>query len=281
MDTYNFIAKRFSGYDVLSEVEEVEMITKAKAGDEFAKEEFVKHNIKLVISIAQKYKHIMEITDLIQVGTMGLLTAIDRFEIERGFKFSTYASYWILQAISKEVSEKSSSMRIPSYLVEAMPKIKRAEAVLNEKGESLDLERISEISDVDVKKIKRIKKYEIMRNTASLDFEIKEGNGIDLKGTIEQDIYENPEKKIETEEFETERGKAIHEALKTFAPKYREVIMYKYGLDAKGEKRTLEEVSKLVGVTKERVRQIEKSVINLLRDETGFSARRKKLKEFV
>jgi RNA polymerase sigma factor (sigma-70 family) len=284
IDTFAYFAKKLKKFDVLGKEEELRLLTLAQTGSEIEKEEaindLVNHNLKFVIKIAKKYSPHMELMDLVQVGSIGLMKAVQLFNLESGNKFSTYAFYWILQSINKEVYDKGSLIRIPAYISEAIPRVRKAEDQLLQAGIVPTTELISEITGDAKNKVYLVLKHTRERVIKSLDFEDDEGMGIDLKTSIKQEIYADPEDNYEMNEFEKGRAEAIVEALKTFSIQHQEIIIYRYGLDGHKRKRTLQEVSVMVGVTKERVRQIEKSVLTHLRDPRGFSNRRKKIKDF-
>ena len=284
LDTFAYFAQKLKHFKVLDKDEELVLLTLAQTGSETEKEEavekLVNHNLKFVIKIAKKYSPHMELIDLVQVGSIGLMKAIQLFKLDSGNKFSTYAFYWILQAINKEVYDKGSLIRIPAYISEAMPRVKKAEDHLLQSGILPTPQLISEITGDPKSKVYLVLKHTRERVIKSLDFEDDEGLGVDLKTSIKQEIYVDPEENYEMNEFEKGRTEAISEALKTFSLQHQEIIIFRYGLDGHKGKRTLQEVSNMVGVTKERVRQIEKSVLQLLRDARGFSNRRKKIKDY-
>lgn len=223
-----------------------------------ARNRLIEANLRLVVSVAKKYiYHHNSLMDLVQEGNLGLMKAADRFEVERGFKFSTYATWWIRQSISRFISNHSKTIRIPVHVYDALAKIKKIKRDYIEKyGKEPNIVTISKISGITVSTLRIISLY--MDETVSLDETIGEGNTTlieSIKDTKNPNPEENNEK-IELDEY-------IDDILEVLDDREKNIIKMRFGI--KCEEKTLVEIGQVFGITRERVRQIEIRAIKKLR----------------
>ena len=263
--------KEAGSYALLTKEEEEKLAKAFAAGDMFAREALVNHNLRLVISIAKHYMgRGLVLLDLIQEGNCGLMKAVDKFEVEKGFRFSTYATFWIKQAISRAIMEQSRNIRMPVYTIEMMSKVKKAERDLEQKfGREARIEEIAKYLDMKVEKVKEI--YSWMKDTTSLDITVGEEDDTTIGSFVEDEVAADRFSSIEKEE----RTKAINTVLDTLNERERYVIERSFGISV-SRPRTLEEVGNELNISKERVRQIEAAALRKLRNPR----RAKVLKEF-
>jgi RNA polymerase primary sigma factor len=256
---------------LLNSKEEKDLAKRAKAGDKKAKEKLVRANLRLVISIAKKYvgktPH-LSFLDLIQEGNMGLMRAVEKFDWRRGFKFSTYATWWIRQAINRAISDHARTVRIPVHIVELLGKYSKVKKrLLQDLGREPLPEEIASEMGIEVKKVHQLEKFE--ERIISLDAPV----GEDEESSLEEFV---PSEKVPlpTEEAEKKFLKEhLKEILNELNEREREILKMRYGLED-GIPHTLEEVGKTFKITRERIRQIEIKAIEKLRQ----SPKIKKLK---
>ena len=246
---------------VLKQKIELDLARKVLKGELSAKQELIRHNLRLVVSIAKKYLNRgMSFLDLIQEGNLGLIKAIEKFDPERGYKLSTYATWWIRQAITRALSDKSRTIRIPVHMVELLSKLKKAIKRLSEKyGQSPTEEDIARKINIDVSKIKEI--LQVMETPISLN---SPASASGEEGDLEDFISDGENASPEYLANGMLLGINISKALKCLTLKEAAVIRLRFGLDC-GHERTLEEVGKILGVTRERIRQLEFRALKKLR----------------
>jgi len=239
---------------------------------ERAKKELVASNLRLVVSIAKKYSNYgIQFLDLIQEGNIGLMTAVDRFEYQRGYKFSTYAHWWIRQAITRAIADQARTIRIPVHMIEFIYKLNRvSKNLVQEKGREPTHEEIAKKMDMPVSKVQKIMK--IAQIPLSLEMPIGEGEESHLSDFIEdKDILSPPDEVIHINLREK-----IEEALKTHSQREANVLKMRFGL-GDGNEHTLEEVGQQYKVTRERIRQIQEKAIRKLKRSSDSP----KLRSFV
>ncbi len=245
---------------VLDHKTEIDLARKVKIGDIKAKQKLVRHNLRLVVSIAKKYLNRgMSFLDLIQEGNLGLMKAVDKFDAERGYKFSTYATWWVRQGITRALSDKSRTIRLPVHMVELISKVKKASKKLGDKfGHAPTNEQIAKEIGLEVEKVKEI--VQLMELPVSLNSKVNSED----EGNLEDLITDNEGISPECKANGMLLGMNINKALKCLTLKEASVIRLRFGLDC-GQERTLEEVGKILGVTRERVRQLEFRALKKLR----------------
>lgn len=253
--------REISQYDLLSKEEEVRLAEAAKNGDVEAKNELVKHNLRLVVSLAKHYMNRgLAFQDLIQEGNIGLITAVDKFDVSKGFKFSTYATYWIKQSISRAIMDKSRNIRIPIHTIELMSKIKKVErAFQQENGREPKEKEVAEILNLDIKKIKEA--YSWMKDTTSLDIVV----GDDEDATVGSFIEDNSVPFAFAEVEVGSRNEVIQTILNTLNDREKEVVMRRFGI-GRERSETLEEIGVDLKLSRERIRQLEASALKKLRN---------------
>lgn len=271
-DPVRMYLKEIGRIPLLTAEEEVELAKRMEAGEELAKRKLAEANLRLVVSIAKRYVgRGMLFLDLIQEGNLGLMKAVEKFDYQKGFKFSTYATWWIRQSITRAIADQARTIRIPVHMVETINKLVRIQRQLvQELGRDPLPDEIAEEMDLDVERVREIMK--IAQEPVSLETPIGEEEDSHLGDFIEDESALAP---AEAATFVMLREQLI-EVLDTLAPREQKVLRLRFGLDD-GRARTLEEVGKEFDVTRERIRQIEAKALRKLR----HPSRSKKLKDFL
>ncbi len=259
-DPVRMYLKEIGKIPLLTGDEEVELAKRMEAGDEEAKKQLAEANLRLVVSIAKRYVgRGMLFLDLIQEGNLGLMKAVEKFEYRKGFKFSTYATWWIRQAITRAIADQARTIRIPVHMVETINKLVRVQRQLvQELGRDPTPEEIGKEMDLDVERVREIMK--IAQEPVSLETPIGEEEDSHLGDFIPDDDVLAP---AEAATFTMLREQLI-DVLDTLTPREQKVLRLRFGLDD-GRARTLEEVGKEFEVTRERIRQIEAKALRKLR----------------
>jgi len=270
-DPVRMYLKEIGRVPLLSADEEIELAKRMEEGDEEAKRRLAEANLRLVVSIAKRYVgRGMLFLDLIQEGNLGLIKAVEKFDYVKGFKFSTYATWWIRQAITRAIADQARTIRIPVHMVETINKLIRvSRQLLQELGREPAPEEIAKVMDIPVERVREIMK--IAQEPVSLETPIGEEEDSHLGDFIPDDDAPAP---AEAASFILLKEQ-LEEVLETLTPREEKVLRLRFGLDD-GRTRTLEEVGQEFGVTRERIRQIEAKALRKLRSPS----RQNKLREF-
>ena len=271
-DPVRMYLKEIGKVPLLTAEDEIELAKRMEEGDEEAKKRLAEANLRLVVSIAKRYVgRGMLFLDLIQEGNLGLIKAVEKFDYTKGFKFSTYATWWIRQAITRAIADQARTIRIPVHMVETINKLVRvSRQLLQELGREPTPEEIAEKMDIPVERVREIIK--ISQEPVSLETPIGEEEDSHLGDFIQDDNVPVP---AEQAAF-TLLKEQLHEVLGTLTEREQKVLRLRFGLDD-GRARTLEEVGKEFNVTRERIRQIEAKALRKLR----HPSRSRKLKDYL
>ena len=270
-DPVKMYLKDIGQVPLLTTDEELELAQKMSEGQEAAKKRLSEANLRLVVSIAKRYVgRGMLFLDLIQEGNLGLMKAVEKFDYQKGFKFSTYATWWIRQSITRAIADQARTIRIPVHMVETINRLVREQRILlQELGREPTLEELSERMGVSIERVSEIQK--IAQDPVSLETPIGEEEDSHLGDFIEDDKTPTASDSVAS----TMLKEQIARVLDTLTPREEKVLRLRYGIDD-GRPRTLEEVGKEFNVTRERIRQIEAKALRKLR----HPSRSKRLRDF-
>ena len=271
-DPVRMYLKEIGRINLLTNDEEFEYARLAEQGDEFAKKMLAESNLRLVVSIAKRYVgRGMLFLDLIQEGNIGLMKAVDKFDPDKGYKFSTYATWWIRQAITRAIADQARTIRVPVHMVETINKLARVQRQLTQElNREPSEEEIAKKLGISVDKVREV--YKISQDPVSLETPIGEEDDSHLGDFIKDERTMSPEEYATVELLKEE----LANVLLTLTEREEKVLRLRFGLDD-GQCRTLEEVGQIFGVTRERIRQIEAKALRKLR----HPSRSRKLKDFL
>lgn len=271
-DPVKIYLKEIGRVPLLSADEELDLAIRISDGDIAAKKRLSEANLRLVVSIAKRYLgRGMQFLDLIQEGNLGLIKAVEKFDYTKGFKFSTYATWWIRQAITRAIADQARTIRIPVHMVETINKVKKVSSqLLHQNGHEPTAEEISEVLSMPTDKVREIMR--VAQEPVSLETPIGEEEDSHLGDFIPDDDAPAPQDAAS----HTLLKEQLSEVLSTLTPREERVLRLRFGLED-GRSRTLEEVGEVFNVTRERIRQIEAKALRKLR----HPSRSKKLKDFL
>jgi len=271
-DPVRMYLKEIGRINLLTTDEEFEYAKLAEQGDEYAKKMLAESNLRLVVSIAKRYVgRGMLFLDLIQEGNIGLMKAVDKFDPTKGYKFSTYATWWIRQAITRAIADQARTIRVPVHMVETINKLARVQRQLTQElNREPSEEEIAKKLGITVEKVREV--YKISQDPVSLETPIGEEDDSHLGDFIRDERTMSPEEYATVEMLKSE----LANVLSTLTEREEKVLRLRFGLDD-GQCRTLEEVGQIFGVTRERIRQIEAKALRKLR----HPSRSRKLKDFL
>jgi RNA polymerase primary sigma factor len=267
-DALQLFMNEVGRHPLLTAKEEVELAKRIERGDREAKEQMINSNLRLVVSIAKRYQgHGLSLLDLIQEGIIGLIRAVEKFDWRRGYKFSTYATWWIRQAVQRGVANKAREIRIPVHIVEREQKIARAERELTAKfGRPPDDPEVAKAAKLPVKQVREVR--EVARAVTSLDRPMADSET--SLGELMADDEAGPEEEV-TVSLDME---VLRRAVAQLPERERDVVKLRYGLNGDIEPASLEEIGRRMGITRERVRQIEADALERLAVQREIEALR-------
>lgn len=271
-DPVKVYLKEIGRVPLLTPEEEIELAERMAQGDPYARKRLSEANLRLVVSIAKRYVgRGMQFLDLIQEGNLGLIKAVEKFDHTKGFKFSTYATWWIRQAITRAIADQARTIRIPVHMVETINKVKKVSSqLLHKNGHDPTAEEIAEELDMPIDKVREIMR--VAQEPVSLETPIGEEEDSHLGDFIEDSDVPAPADAAS----HTLLKEQLEDVLSTLTPREKKVLELRFGLED-GRNRTLEEVGKEFNVTRERIRQIEAKALRKLR----HPSRSKRLKDFL
>jgi RNA polymerase primary sigma factor len=268
-DTLQLFLNEIGRYPLLTAAQEVELAKRIERGDREAKERMINSNLRLVVSIAKHYQgHGLALIDLIQEGIIGLIRATEKFDWRKGFKFSTYATWWIKQAVQRGVANKARTIRIPVHVVEREQKVLRAERELVAQNERTPTEQeIADRSKLSLKHVKEVRAA--ARAVASLDKPVGDDDSAQF-GDLFAAEERGPAEQVEVQLTEM----ALHRAIDDLPEREQRIVRLRYGLDGDPEPKSLEEIGRILGITRERVRQLEAEALRRLAEWREFEGLR-------
>jgi RNA polymerase primary sigma factor len=257
-DALQLFLNEAARYPLLTAAEEVELAKRIERGDKQAKDVMINSNLRLVVSIAKKYQgHGLSLLDLIQEGIIGLIRAVEKFDWRRGFKFSTYATWWIRQAVQRGVANKSRTIRIPVHIAEREQKIARAERELTAKLKRAPTDaEVAKAAKLSTKHVREVR--QAARAVTSLDKPIGDeadaslGDLFAAEGSVEEEVHVSLDQEL------------LHRALAELPDREQQVLKLRYGLDGDQDPQSLESIGRQMGITRERVRQLEATALERL-----------------
>ncbi len=266
-DSLQLFLNEAGRYPLLTAAQEVELAKRIEDGDKPAKDLLVNSNLRLVVSIAKRYQgHGLTLLDLIQEGIIGLIRAAEKFDWRKGFKFSTYATWWIRQAVQRGVANKARTIRIPVHIVEREQRITKAERTLVAKLERAPTDQ--EVADAAKLPLKQVREVRAAaRAVASLDKPVGEGDSASFGDLVASD-EQTPDEQLEVELTE----RALHNAVAQLSTREQEILNLRFGLSGAAEPKSLEEIGRILGITRERVRQLEKEALRRLAERREIAA---------
>lgn len=276
-DSVKIYLQQIGRVKLLSADEEIELAKRIAEGDEQAKQKLIQANLRLVVSIAKKYiGRGLSFLDLIQEGNLGLIRAAEKFDYRRGFKFSTYATWWIQQSITRGIADKSRTIRLPVHMIETIGKLKRVTRELTlELGRAPTKEELAQRIGISLSKLRLVLKA--TQSTISLETPLNTKDEASKIGDfLVDESIESPDSRVSNENLISE----LEKILGTLRPRERDVLKLRFGLND-GNKRTLEEIGQLFGVSRERVRQIETRALNKLRKMCRNNRNIRSLKNYL
>jgi len=262
-DSLQLFLNEIGRHKLLTAAEEVELAKRVERGDPVAKERMINSNLRLVVSIAKRYQgHDLPLGDLIQEGTIGLNRAVEKFDWRKGYKFSTYATWWIRQSCQRAVANQSSTIRVPVHVQERRVKLARAANELQAKlGRDATADELAAATKIELRHVQEA--LDVVEASVSLNQEV----GSDGDGEL-GDLYANERSVDPSEEAEdTLRGESVRRALSELPERQRRILELRFGFE--GEPLSLEAIGRQLGITRERVRQLEAEAMIRLEDELG------------
>jgi RNA polymerase primary sigma factor len=268
MDALQLFLNEAGRYPLLTASEEVELAKQIERGDKRSKDLMINSNLRLVVSIAKKYQgHGLTLLDLIQEGIIGLIRAVEKFDHRKGFKFSTYATWWIRQAVQRGVANKARTIRIPVHIVEREQKIARAERELIAQYErSPSDEDVAKKSKLPLKQVREVR--QAARAVTSLDRPL----GDEYDSASYGDLFASDAPSVDEEVHVSLAETQLHAAVRELPEREQRILTLRYGLNGESDPKSLEEIGRMLGLTRERVRQLEKAALKRLSERREIRA---------
>jgi RNA polymerase primary sigma factor len=268
MDALQLFLNEAGRYPLLTASDEVELAKRIEQGEKPAKDKMINSNLRLVVSIAKKYQgHGLSLLDLIQEGIIGLIRAVEKFDYRKGFKFSTYATWWIRQAVQRGVANKARTIRIPVHIVEREQKIARAERELIATLERAPTdEEVSAKAKLPMKQVREVR--QAARAVTSLDRPLGDEYGASSYG----DLFASADAPIEEEVHLSLAEDQLHAAVRELPEREQLILNLRYGLNSDSDPKSLEEIGRIMGLTRERVRQLESAALRRLGERREIRA---------